>query len=350
MPSKNEVYLIGSFNWIGGLPQSFNRIFALDNNKSGINIIFNTSLIVLLYSVLISIAIYFILHYSNLEVWPLYSVFISVFLYNIWVIGRNALEVKGYFVISAFLKFIFQLLVLTIPLIFASFSFIYLSLYLFLINCFIYFLIASGVNKSISIDLKLSKDIIAEGIRVFSYSGLNQSYLMIVPLLVKSMAGISMFSLFVPIFELTSKSGIIGNAVNTVIAPSVSNGTIKSDVLRNRNNELFLFVVIVGIIVGTLSADIVQTYYLKVTIDDGLQMVYQSLLVSFLVMSLVALNIRIIVASGKVGSVLRFTTMTYFFALIFMVFAPSIQILCFIFMVRSIIEFIYIQWFVRSTS
>ena len=173
---------------------------------------------------------------------------------------------------------------------------------------------------------------------------------MIVPLLVKSMAGISMFSLFVPIFELTSKSGIIGNAVNTVIAPSVSNGTIKSDVLRNRNNELFLFVVIVGIIVGTLSADIVQTYYLKVTIDDGLQMVYQSLLVSFLVMSLVALNIRIIVASGKVGSVLRFTTMTYFFALIFMVFAPSIQTLCFIFMVRSIIEFIYIQWFVRSTS
>lgn len=344
------ILLIGSFNWIGGLPLAFNRLFALNEEKNGIKIVFNTLIIALFYSVFISICIYFIIRYFDIEVWPLPSLFASIFLYNIWVIGRNALEVKGYFFLSSFIKFVFQLIVLTTPLIFSSFSFNYLVIFLLLINCLIYALIFYEKNRIFRVDLKLIKNIIREGIKIFKYSGLNQLYLMGVPLLVRSIGGATIFGFFVPIFELTGKSGIIGNAINTVIAPSVSNGSIKSNVLRNSNTQLFVVLVITGLIVGLLSSGIVQSYYLKTIPDSELQIIYQILLIAFLVMSLVALNLRVIIASGEVRSVLKITMLTYFIAFILMVFASNVKMVCIIFLARSIIEFLYIQKFVRSNS
>lgn len=344
------ILLIGSFNWIGGLPLAFNRLFSLNEERNEIHIVFNTLIIALFYSIFISLFIYFIIRYFDIEVWPLPSLFTSIFLYNIWVIGRNALEVKGYFFLSSFLKFIFQLIVLTIPLIFKSFSFYYLVIYLVLINCLVYALILYEKNRVFKLDLNLIKNIIKEGIKIFKYSGLNQSYLMAVPLLVRSIGGATIFGFFVPIFELTGKSGIIGNAINTVIAPSVSNGSIKSNVMRNSNTKLFVALVITGLIVGLLSSGIVQSYYLKTIPDAELQIIYQILLIAFLVMSLVALNLRVIIASGKVGSILKITMLTYFIAFILMVFVSNVMMVCIIFLVRSIIEFLYIHKFVRSNS
>lgn len=344
------ILLIGSFNWIGGLPLAFNRLFALNEERNGIHIVFNTLIIALFYSIFISLSIYFIIRYFDIEVWPFPSLFTSIFIYNIWVIVRNALEVKGYFFLSSLLKFIFQLIVLTVPLIFKSFSFYYLVIYLVLINCLVYALILYEKNRVFKLDLNLIKNIIKEGIKIFKYSGLNQSYLMAVPLLVKSIGGATIFGFFVPIFELTSKSGIIGNAINTVIAPSVSNGSIKSNVMRNSNTKLFVALVITGLIVGLLSSGIVQSYYLKTIPDAELQIIYQILLIAFLVMSLVALNLRVIIASGKVGSILKITMLTYFIAFILMVFASNVMMVCIIFLVRSIIEFLFIHKFVRSNS
>lgn len=344
------ILLIGSFNWIGGLPPAFNRLFALNEEKNGSTIVFNTIIIVLFYSIFISLSIYFIIRLSNIDAWPLLSLFTSVFLYNIWVIGRNALEVKEYFFLSSFLKFIFQLIVLTIPLIFKIFSFYYIGVFLIITNCLIYGLIFYKKKRLFRVDLKLIKNIIKEGFKIFKYSGLNQSYLMAVPLLVRSIGGATIFGFFVPIFELTGKSGILGNAINTVIAPSVSNGSIKSNVLRNSNTKLLVVLVIAGMIVGLLSAGTVQSYYLKTIPNTELQIIYQILLISFLVMSLVALNLRVIIASGEVGAVLKITMLTYFIALILMIFACNVQTVCIIFLARSIIEFLYIQKFVRSNS
>lgn len=296
------IMLLGSFNMNLGRPYASNYFSA----KGQLNIntllsytIKSTMLVSALYSGYLS---YFLGSKSALLFTKLSLLFVG---FNLLVILRNHIEASISPIYGIFIKSINLLIIVTLPLINgAQFSIDnclnLLLLYVFLMNSALY-----TVSRSESQGTKVTRG------EFNSYS--RRSFTGLVNLYVFNFAVLSicelrmtiyLYSIFLLVYEVASKTGIFTNLLNVFLSPRVSRGELKF-----RLSHLLVFIVPL-VLICLVSSPLFSVFFQLYTgeIIEGLWI--SLLFIYFILSSLLSFVVRMIVANGGDNQMNRILMLT----------------------------------------